>query len=229
MGAARAKKVGYSGQVAEDVVAVEASEREELLQHLQMREGDDQQQGPGGGGGVQGEDEDQVEVQAAEVGAEPARAAEPVGVGDIGEEGRPDQVDARADPAGPGTAVTARGRVPAFVEGGGRQGQGEDDEEPHRVAQDLPEADGQSARGEQPVVDRGDDRADGGHDGPAEQWPHEHADGVRGVLGEQHRNGGFGGHWSTGPRIWCTLFSVRAVRSSPYSILSGQSTPGNRR
>ena len=46
----------------------------------------------------QGQDEDQVEVQAAEVGAQPPGPAEPVGVGDVGEERGPHQVDADADP-----------------------------------------------------------------------------------------------------------------------------------
>ena len=101
MGATRANRSGTPTRSLTDVVAVEADEREQLLQHLQMRDGDDQQQELAGGGHVdagQGQHEDRVEVQAAEVGAQPAGADEPVGVGDVGEERRPDQVDADADP-----------------------------------------------------------------------------------------------------------------------------------
>ena len=50
---------------------------------------------------------DGVEVQAAEVGAQPAAAAEPVAVGDVGVEGRPDQVEARR-PWRPGVAPPRR-------------------------------------------------------------------------------------------------------------------------
>ena len=45
-------------------------------------------------GRTAGEQEPHVEVQAAEVGAHATRPAEPVGVGDVGVEGREDQVDA---------------------------------------------------------------------------------------------------------------------------------------
>ena len=85
------EQVRHADQVAEDEIAVEADEREQLLQHLQVREGDDQEQELVRGGRVeagQGQHEDQVEVQAAEVGAQPPGAAEPVGVGDVGEERR---------------------------------------------------------------------------------------------------------------------------------------------
>ena len=97
----------------------------------------------------QGQHEDRVEVQAAEVGAQPPGAAEPVGVGDVGEERRPDQVDADADHAGPRAAVPAAGRVPALVEHGGDHGQAEHDEQVHRVAQDLLEPPAQPVDGEQ--------------------------------------------------------------------------------
>ena len=116
------EQVRHAGQVAEDEIAVEADERQQLLQHLQVRDGDDQEQDLGRGGRVeagQGQHEDQVEVQATEVGPQPAGPAEPVGVGDVGEERRPDQVDPDADHAGPRTPIAAAGRVSALVESGG--------------------------------------------------------------------------------------------------------------
>ena len=56
------EQVRHADQVAEDEVAVEADEREQLLQHLQVREGDDQEQDLVRGGRVdagQGQHEDQ--------------------------------------------------------------------------------------------------------------------------------------------------------------------------
>src|SRR5204863_130899 len=122
-------------------VAVEADERHQLLQHLQVREGDDQEQDLGRGGNVdagQGQHEDRVEVQAAEIGAQTPGPGQPVGVGDVSEERGPDHVDADPDLPGPRAAIAAAGRVPALVEHGGDQGQAEHDEQAHRVAQDLP-------------------------------------------------------------------------------------------
>ena len=111
------EQVRYADQVGQDEVAVEADEREQLLQHFQVGEGDDQEQDLIGGGHVeagQGQHEDRVEVQAAEVGAQPPGAGEPVGVGDVGEERRPDQVDADADRRRAGrrrTGSRPRGRI----------------------------------------------------------------------------------------------------------------------
>jgi hypothetical protein len=102
-----------------------------LLQHLQVRDGNDQEQDLGRGDRVdagQRQYEDQVEVQAAEVGPQPARAAEPVGIGDVGEERQPDQVDTDSDHAGPRAAVAAADRVPALVEDGGDHGEAEHDQ-----------------------------------------------------------------------------------------------------
>ena len=182
------EQVRHAGQVAEDEIAVEADERQQLLQHLQVRNRDDQQQDLGRGGRVeagQGQHEDQVEVQATEVGPQPACPAEPVGVGDVGEERRPDQVDPDADHAGPRTSVAAAGRVSALVESGGDHGQTEHDEQIHRVAQDLLDAAAQPVDGEQPVV-HGQDAADHGHDeGSVEERPQECSGGVRRALGQE--------------------------------------------
>ena len=114
----------------------------------------------------------------------PARLT-PVGVGDVGEERRPDQVDADADHAGPRAAVAAAGRVPALVERGGDHGQADHDEQVHRVAQDLLQPAAQPVDGEQPVV-HGQHAADHGHDDRRpEQRPQQRSGGVRGAFGQQ--------------------------------------------
>src|SRR5262249_27969811 len=150
------EQVRHADEIAEDEVAVEAHEREQLLQHLQVRDGDDEEQDLSRGGRVeagQGQYEDQVEVQAAEVGPQAAGAAEPVGVGDVREEREPDQVDADADHARPRSAVAAADRVPAFVEDGRYHGEAENDQQVHRVAQDSLDPPAQPVGDEQPVVD----------------------------------------------------------------------------
>ncbi len=111
--------------------------------------------------------------------------AEPVGIGDVGEERRPDQVDADADHAGPRAAIAAPGRVPALVEGGGEHGQAEHNEQIHRVAQDLLKSTPQAMRGEQPAV-HGRDGAGHGHDHrPPEQRPEQRPGGVRRAFRQQ--------------------------------------------
>ena len=188
MGTAAGEQVGHPGQVAEDEVTVEADERQQLLHHLQVRDRDDEQQDLRRGGRVdtsQGQHEDQVEVQAAEIGTQPAGAAEPVGVGDVGEERRPDQVDADADQPGPRAPVAAAGRVTALVERRGDHGQTEHDEQVHRVAQQLLNPSAESVDGEQPVV-HGQDAADHGDDhGQPEQRPQDSPRGVGHALGQQ--------------------------------------------
>ena len=153
-----------------------------------MGDGDDQQQDLAGGGHVeagQGQHEDRVEVQAAQVGPQPARAGQPVGVGDVGEERRPDQVDADADHAGPRAAIPASGRVPALVEHGGNRRQAEHDQQVHRVTQHLLESSAQPVDGEEPPV-HGQDAGGHGHDHrPAEQRPQQRPGGVCRTLGQE--------------------------------------------
>ena len=153
-------------EVGQDEVTVEAGERQQLLEHLQVDQRDRQQQDLGTGGDVQagqGEDAEEVEVQPAEVGAEPAAARQPVGVGDVREERGPDEVDADADPAGPGAAVPAAGRVAEFVERGRGGEQGEHGQQADRVAQDLPQPGAKAVDGEDPVVQGGGAGDDGDH------------------------------------------------------------------
>ncbi len=58
---------------------------------------------------------DGVEVDAAKVGAHPAAAIEPVGIGDVGVEGREDDVEPEADASGVGTSVATGGGMPQLV------------------------------------------------------------------------------------------------------------------
>ena len=125
-------EVGNAGEVGEHVVAVEPHQRRELPEHLQDLRGDDQQQGvvpqpqPHAG---DGDRDDRVEVQPAEVGAHPAAAAEAVGVGDVGVERRPDEVDAEAHHAGRRAAVSRRRGVPELVEARRQHGDREDQDQ----------------------------------------------------------------------------------------------------
>src|SRR5205814_1042343 len=89
-----------------------ADERKELVHDLEVLNQDEEQQRLEPGrevGHCSGEDEDHVEVDAAEVGAQPAASAEPVGIRDIGVEGGPDDVDPGADAARPRTATMPSG------------------------------------------------------------------------------------------------------------------------
>ena len=116
-------EVGDAGEVGQHVVAVEAEQRRELPDHLQHLGGDDQQDGVPAGEPPDAEGRQHhegVEVEPAEVGAHPPAAAEAVAVGDVGVEGRPEQVDAEAHGARGGAAVARRGGVPELVEAGGQ-------------------------------------------------------------------------------------------------------------
>ena len=115
-------EVGDAGQVGEHVVAVEAQQRQQLLDHLQDLGRDQQQQRVPPRGAPPGEGEhhdDGVEVQAAEVGADPARPAQPVAVGHVGVERRPHQVEPGPHDSGLGSAVARGGGVPELVEAPG--------------------------------------------------------------------------------------------------------------
>ena len=92
--------VRHAGEVAEHVVAVEAQQRQQLLEdHGVLHEHHEQERllagGEVAGGGR--EREDPVEVDAAEVGAQPAGAIEPVRLGHVAVERGPDQVEPDAD------------------------------------------------------------------------------------------------------------------------------------
>jgi hypothetical protein len=140
---------GHAGEVADDVVAVEAQQRQQLLQDREVLHEDHERQRLEARDEVRPGDEqreDRVEVDAAEVGAQAAAAAEAVGVRDVGVEGRPDDVDADAHDARLRAAVPAPRCVADLVE------RRRDDD-----AAEQPEQ-------QRPLVDRGAQRA-------AMPWP----------------------------------------------------------
>src|SRR6185437_16672802 len=102
---------------AEDEVTVETERGNELLDQLNVNDEDRPQQwreARGQVGAGQSEREDRVEVDAAEIGTHAPGLGEPVGVGDVRVEGRPDDVDAHADDSRAGAAVRAGRRMAAL-------------------------------------------------------------------------------------------------------------------
>ena len=106
-------------QVGQDVVAVEAQQRQQLLPHLQHLRGDQQQQGLPAGRPpphVGENDDDGVEVQPTQIGAQAAPAAESIAVGDVGVEGGPHDVEAGTHGSRVGAAVARSSGVSELVE-----------------------------------------------------------------------------------------------------------------
>ena len=153
------EEVGHAGEVGEHVVAVEAHQREQLAQHLQDLGGDHQQHRVGAAGpphAHRGHHHDGVEVEAAEVGAQAAGAAQAVGVGDVGVERRPDQVEAGAHHARVGPAAARGRRVPELVEAAGEHGDGQDRQQQSRAGEGLVGGRGQALDHQHPHGDGGE-------------------------------------------------------------------------
>ena len=134
------EEVGNPGGVGEDVVAVEADQRQQLPDHLQHLGHDDEQQRVEAGGppdAHDGDGDDRVEVEAAEVGPDAAGAAQPVGIGDVGEERGPDQVQAGAHGPRGCSAAAGRRRMPELVEPGGQHGHHQDQQHQARIGEGL--------------------------------------------------------------------------------------------
>ena len=131
-------------------------------------------------------DHHDVEVDAAQVGAEPAPPVEAVGVGDVGVEGGPGQVQAAAHPPGLGAAVATAGGVPHLVEGGRQHKGREHEQEDGRLVEGLAGRLGHAVLEEQPVV--GEHQADeGGEDQRREEeGPERRAESAGDALGD-HR------------------------------------------
>ncbi len=161
------------------MVAVEADQRQQLPDHLQHLGHDDQQQRVEAGGppdAHDGDGDDRVEVQPAEVGPDAAGAAQPVGIGDVGEERGPDQVEAGAHGPGGGAAAAGGRGMPELVEPGGQHGHGQDQQHQARVGERLvggrgqaldhehPPAGGEEGRGHQDHDQRVEERREGGRD-----------------------------------------------------------------
>ena len=103
IGRMRLRMSGHAREVGDDVVAVQAQQRHQLLEDREVLQDDDQQQRLEARRRVQArrrEREDRVEVDAAEVRAQAARLVQAVGVGDVAVEDRPHDVDAGAEHAG---------------------------------------------------------------------------------------------------------------------------------
>ena len=99
IGLMRDEDVRHAGEVAQDVVAVEAQQRQQLLEQQDVLHERGEQRRLLARGGVHAaaqQREQRVEVDAAEVGPQPPGAVEAVGVGDVAVEGGPDEVDADA-------------------------------------------------------------------------------------------------------------------------------------
>ena len=167
-------EVGDPGQVGEQVVAVEAQQRQQLLHHLQGLGRDQQQQGvpPGGVPPAEGEHHDQgVEVQAAQVGADPAAASEPVAVGDVGVEGGPHQVQAGSHDAGFGAAVAGGRGVAELVEPAGEHGHREHQQQQLGTLEGVVGGRGQALLEEHPPGHRQEGEGHDRHQDRAEQEP----------------------------------------------------------
>ena len=133
-------EVRHAGRVGEDVVAVGADHRREVLDDLEHLDGDQQQQRLDAGRQPDAEREhgdERVEVDAAHVRAQPRAPRQPVGVGDVGVEGGPDEVDAGAHAARLAAAVAAGRGVADLVERGRGDRQAEDEQQQLGVGEGL--------------------------------------------------------------------------------------------
>ena len=142
------EEIGHAGQVGDDVIAVEADDRKQLMGDLHVLDDDQQQQrlDVAGRGVDTGGDQDDhhVEVDASQISAQAAAAAQAIGVADVGVEGRPGQVEAAAHAARAGAAVAAGAGMADLVKCGrhddGAQQRQEEAGMVQRLAQRLGDA-----------------------------------------------------------------------------------------
>ncbi len=126
----------------------------------------DEQQGVVAGGPPDphdGHGHDGVEVQAAEVGPEPAGAAQPVGVGHIGVERRPDEVQAGAHRSRRGAAAAGPGGMAELVEACGQHGDQQDQQHQAGVGEGFMRGRGEALDHQHPPAGREERRDDNGH------------------------------------------------------------------
>ena len=112
---------------------------------------------------------DRVEVQPAEVGAEAAGPAQPVGIGDVRVEGGPHQVQAHAHGPGRGAAAAGSGGMAELVEAGGEHCDHQDQEHQARVGERLMRGRGQPLDHQHPPARGEESRGHGHHDQRVEQ------------------------------------------------------------
>jgi hypothetical protein len=114
------------------------------------------------------EGEERVEVDAAEIRAQPSGAVEAVGVGHVRVEGGPDDVDSGAHHAGLRASVARRRCVPDLVQGRPQHEQAEDHQQEQGVVDELARALRDAVDEEEPDVE-GDEPRDGGRDDGGEE------------------------------------------------------------
>jgi hypothetical protein len=187
------EQVWHADQVTQDPVAVHAHERHELIEQLDVRKDDEDEQGcvvSADEDGICDRDDDRVEVDATEIRPDPRPASKAVDVGEVGVEDRPDEVDANPHHARRRPTVASRGGVADLVESRRGEQQHGHEEQERRV-------DGQqSCRGSDAVVSRfrdrdveGDEEAEHGGD---HQGMEERSEGERhcamGALWDETRS-----------------------------------------
>jgi hypothetical protein len=168
-------------------VPVEPQQREQLLEDREVLEQHEEQQRLEARErvGARGDQrEDRVEVHAAEVGPQPAGLREPVGVGHVGVERRPDDVDADAHHARAPAAVAAGRGVADLVERGRQGDAAEQRQQQRRVVDDRAQRLADAVREEQPAVERDEAEHDGDHHGRQEQRAEDRRQRVREPRGD---------------------------------------------
>ena len=150
-------EIGDPGQVGQQVVAIEAQQRQQLLHHLEDlgRHQEQQRVPPGVGPPREGQHHhDRVEVQAAQVRTDASPALQPVAVGHVGVERRPHQIEADPDHARLGPAVARGRRVPELVEAPGEHGHHEHEQEQVRALEGVVRRRSEALVEEDPPRDR---------------------------------------------------------------------------
>ena len=139
------EEVRHPDEVGQDVVAVEADGRHQLLHHFEVHDEGGQQEEALSRSQEEGREDDEapdVEVEAAQVGAQTAASREPVGVGHVGVERREEEVD--PDGPWPPAPVDASSRVTGLVNEAAERQQGVEREEQRRRRQDIGDGHAQS-------------------------------------------------------------------------------------
>ena len=122
--------------------------------------------------GVQTPDEqheDGVEIHTAQIGSEAPAPAQPIGVGEVTEEGGPDEVDPDADHPRIGAAVASGGGVAHLVETGSNDREQTDRHQQRRLVEHLLHAGGRAPTGQHHRVHCSKGGEDGPHDDREEQ------------------------------------------------------------
>jgi hypothetical protein len=134
------EQVRHAGNVGQHEVPVEADDRNELLEHLEVQEQHHQHEQSATvseGEAVEDEQAPNVQIQPAEVGAETTAPIEAVGVSDVGIERGEDEINTDPDHAWLCPAVSARGGVAQLVYECAEQQDAGDHQQRHRRRERL--------------------------------------------------------------------------------------------